>query len=333
MTPHDSTSSQESILFTDEERGYYRKPKTARLIVDLSLPWLQAILGCAIFIAYPSFWSWLIAVFIIAGAQHGLSLISHEAAHRLICPQDKRKNDLIATYLFAAPALLPFNVYRQRHLIHHRLVSQPGDTKSFYLRDLRGGRFSAEILKSLSGIDYLIQAFEALRAGKDEGYNQFDANLRRDKISIVTVHLVLFFAFTIFDPFHFGVPTYYFILWLWPMVTVSFLFGKLRSIVEHQPPRTGSEEVPETPYFLNTSGPLLRTVNATFMERLFLSKINFHYHGEHHLWPWISYQYLPEINARIWKGNEHKNSLLLNGNLMVFDRSYCSVLRDIMHGK
>ena len=136
-----------------------------------------------------------------------------------------------------------------------------------------------------------------------------------------------------FDLLYFGIPTYYFILWLWPMLTVSFLFAKIRALVEHQPPRTGMPETPETPYFMNTPGPMLRSVNASWIERIFLSKINFHYHAEHHLWPWISYQYLPEIKSRIWQGHEHENSLMINGNLVVLDDSYTAVMRDIIRGK
>ncbi len=160
---------------------------------------MQAILGCALFIVYPSIWTWLIGVIIVAGAQHGLSLIAHEGSHLLIRPQDKRKNDLIATYLFAAPTLLPFNVYRQRHVIHHRLVSQVGDTKNVYRRDWRGWRFFAEVIKSLSGLDYLLKARDALHAGKGDEYEQqFDSNLRRDQRSILIVQCIIFLVFNIF---------------------------------------------------------------------------------------------------------------------------------------
>lgn len=326
-------SNQERIQFTAEERLYYRRPKIIRLIIDLSMPWVQAVLGCALFIAYPSFWSWLIAIIIIAGAQHGLSLIAHEASHFLIWPKNKRINDLIGTYLFAAPTLLPFNVYRQRHVIHHRLVSQPGDTKDVYLRDFRGWRFFVAVLRSLSGADFLLKVRDALSAGKGEEYERFESNLRRDQIAILAVNGALFLTITLFDPLYFGIPTYYFILWLWPMLTVTFLFAKLRALVEHQPPRTGWSEAPETPYFMNTPGPMLRSVNATWIERLCLSKINFHYHAEHHLWPWISYQHLPEIKSRIWRGHEHESSRIINGNLVVLDDSYITVLRDIIRGK
>ena len=333
MTASVSSSEESGIKFTAEERLYYRRPKIVRLIVDLSMPWLQTILGCALFIAYPSFWSWLIAVFIIAGGQHGLSLIAHEASHLLVWPQNKHINDWIGTYFFAAPTILPFNVYRQRHVIHHRLVSQPGDTKNVYLRDWRGWLFFFEVVKSLSGVEYLVKVKDALKTGKGDEYEKFDAHLRRDQMGIIGVNAIIFVVITLFDPMHYGIPTYYFILWLWPMFTLTFLFAKIRALIEHQPSRNGMSEAEETPYFLNTPGPLLRSVKASWIERLFLSKINFHYHAEHHLWPWISYQYLPEINSRIWKGHESEPSLFINGNFVVLGDTYTAGIKDVIRGK
>ncbi len=326
--------ADETIQFSDAEREAWRNPAPARLIFDLSLPWLQAIVGCAIFISHPAIWTWLVAVLFISGAQHGLSLVSHEAVHRLVWPADKRVNDFIATYFFAAPSVLPFNVYRQRHLLHHRLVSRVGDTKSYYLRDLSGLRLFWEIIRSVTGIDYVVQATGALESGKDDAqYDKFEENLAKDKRSLVITHLVLLGVFTAFDPLHFGIPTYYFILWLGPMLTTSLLFGKLRSIVEHQPPPSGYDAQTETEYFKNTPGPMLRSVRATWLERFFLSKINFHYHGEHHLWPWISYQHLPEVNRRLWQDRELGTLRKINGNVVVCDRGYLSVIWRLMRAE
>ena len=333
MTSSLSAPEVQGIQFTAQERQHYRRPKTARLVIDLSRPWLQAILGCALFISYPSIWSWLLAIFIIAGAQHGLSLIAHEASHFLLCPQDKRRNDLIGTYLFAAPTLLPFNVYRQRHIIHHRLVSQLGDTKNVYLRDWRGWRFFAEVFRSLSGLEYILKVRDVLQTGKGGEYERFESNLRHDQISILLVNCIIFIVLTLFDPLYFGVPTYYFILWLFPMLTLSFLFAKIRALIEHQPPRSGWSASTETPYFMNTPGPMLRSVKATLVERLFLSTINFHFHAEHHLWPWISYQHLPEINARIWQGHTHKDALMVNGNVVMYAGSYTAGICDVIRGR
>lgn len=333
MTTSDSPLVRERIQFTEEERLRYRRPRVGRLILDLSLPWLQVVIGCAIFIVHPSVFTWIVAVFLIAGAQHGLSLIAHEASHFLVWPWDKRKNDWIGTYLFAAPTVLPFNVYRQRHIIHHRLVSQLGDTKNVYRRNWSGWGFLVEVLRGLLGVDYVLKVREALSIGKGAEYDKFDANLRRDQIGIVVVNGIIFLILTLFDPMQYGFPTYYIILWLWPLLTLSFLLAKIRALVEHQPPLNERFATPETPYFMNTPGPMLRSVKATWFERLFLSKVNFHYHAEHHLWPWINYQHLPEINARIWDGHKGEKHLILHDNLLVMGRDYLTVIRDIIRRK
>jgi fatty acid desaturase len=333
MTDNTTIFTRDEMHFTDEERVRFRRPRVGRLVFDLTLPWLQVIAGCWIFIAYPGFWTWLIAALLISGAQHGLSLIAHEASHFLVWPWDKRKNDWIGTYLFAAPTILPFNVYRQRHVIHHRLVSQSGDTKNVYLRDWSGWKFLLEVLRSLIGLEYILKVREALRIGKGAEYEKFDANLRRDQLAILMVNGVIFLVLTSMDPLHYGIPTYYFLLWLIPLITLSFLFAKIRALVEHQPPRTGCDFTTKTRFFMNTPGPMLRSVKARWLERLFLSKINFHFHAEHHLWPWISYQHLPEINSRIWKGHGTEKSMIFHENFIVMDRDYSSVLRDIFLGK
>lgn len=323
----------ETIQFTASERESLRQPRAFRLLLDLTLPWLQALAGIWLFVYSPGIVTWLIAVILIAGGQHGLSLISHEAVHRLVWPTNKKINDFVANYFFAAPSLLPFNVYRQRHLIHHRLVSREGDTKTYYLRNLRGTKLLGEIVRSLCGIDYLSQAFGALEAGKTGAeYDDFEANFRKDKRSLIIVHGVIFLAFLAVDPLHYGIPTYYVLLWLGPMVTLSLLFGKLRSIVEHQPPPPFAATQDEE-YFKGTPGPMLRSVHASWLERLVFSKINFHYHAEHHLWPWISYQHLPEVNRKLWAGTEPGTLRNINGNLVVSDRSYCAVLLRLMRGR
>lgn len=328
------TPQPETVTFSAQEREQYRNPSLPRLVFDLSLPWLQALLGCAIFVANPGVLTWLVGVCLIGGAQHGLSLVSHEAAHRLVWPANKKINDFVANYFFAAPSLLPFNVYRQRHMLHHKLVSREGDTKSYYLRDLRGVRLFKEILRSLVGMDYLVQATGALKAGQqDEDYDDFEGNFKKDKRSLLITHGILFLAFLAVDPLFFGIPTYYVLLWLGPMVTVSLLFAKLRSIVEHQPPPQYDAVDTRTDYFKNTHAPMLRSVHASWFERLFFSKINFHYHAEHHLWPWINYQHLPAVNKKLWQGHAPREAREINGNLVVCDRSYLSVLARLMRAK
>ncbi|MDG1945129.1 MAG: hypothetical protein P8J17_12805 [Halioglobus sp.] len=126
MTTNNTIPEHDGTQFTAEERLRYRhlsSYQAGHLIFDHSLSRMQAILSCTLFIAYPSIWIWLVVGFIIARAQHGRSLIAHEDHYLLVWPQDKRKNDLVDTCIFAAQTFylrmrpcgfhpLPFRLYQ-----------------------------------------------------------------------------------------------------------------------------------------------------------------------------------------------------------------------------
>ncbi len=126
MTTNNTIPEHDGTQFTAEERLRYRhlsSSQVGHLIFDHFLLLMQAILGCALFIAYPSIWNWLIVGFIIAGAQHGRSLIAREDHNLLVWTQDKRKINLIGTCIFGAQTIylhmrpcgfhpLPFRLYQ-----------------------------------------------------------------------------------------------------------------------------------------------------------------------------------------------------------------------------
>ena len=92
---------------------------------------------------------------------------------------------------------------------------------------------------------------------------------------------------------------YYAGLWLLPLVTLTDLLQKFRATMEHRPLHEDQGVAPESGYYGSTPGQLVRSVRASLWERLFLCKLNFGFHAEHHLWPQVSYQYLPALRARL----------------------------------
>ena len=50
---------------------------------------------------------------------------------------------------------------------------------------------------------------------------------------------------------------------------------------------------------MDTPGPFVRSVRASAAERLLFGRLNFGLHAEHHLWPQLSYQHLPEARRRL----------------------------------
>lgn len=285
--------SLRGILSPDELRRWHR-PNQARAIFDLSLIWAQIIGAIALFVAYPNVLTYVIAFALVGGGQHALHLATHEFAHFLVFPHNRQLNDFVGKWFFAAPTLLPFALYRHRHFAHHRLYSTDQDTKTWYRCDWRGAGLLVQVARSLLGIEFLDAVRNVLERERSEAQEGATGpSSRSDLPPIAIVQLALLGIFAVVD------FTLYLWLWALPMVTAAYLFNKIRASKEHQPLDSEGGVDPDSPYFKGTAGPFVRTVEASWPERLFVCKINFCFHVEHHLWPTISYQYLPLVHQRL----------------------------------
>ena len=283
-------------ILTTEEIKTYRRPVAWRQVVDFGLVWAQILAGLSLFAWSPGFLTYIAAVFLIAGGQHGLALVAHEFIHYNVIPGNRRLNDFLGTWLFAAPGGLPYALYRHRHFLHHRYYSTDQDTKVVYRRDIRGIKLWGEVVKKLVMFEYFNHVLRVLRRMKTEARSSAPTppgpGLLEVLPPIVVTQALIFAALW---PIH---PLAYFFLYLAPLLTLQWVFNDFRAITEHQPPRSMGGR-PNSPYFLGTAGPFVRTVGATPFERLFLCKINFGYHVEHHLWPQVNYQFLPVVHRRL----------------------------------
>jgi fatty acid desaturase len=288
-------------LITRDEFRRFSTPSTARLVLDFSLVWSQAALGIAIFSYEFNIVGFVIGIILVGCAQHGMAQVAHEGVHQLIASGRKPLNDFIARWFFAAPTLLPFALYRHRHLAHHHYLGTDADTKEMYRRDIRGWRLAVEILLGLFGIDYIRQVLATLRRDHNDRGGEVaraDAHrspdwVRQEILPVATTQLILL---GILSTINFWL---YPLMWLLPIVTVQTLSGKIRSLVEHRPYMEMKGRKPGSGYYMDTEMPCLRSVQATFLERILISKVNFHFHAEHHLWPFVSYQYFPSLHQRL----------------------------------
>jgi fatty acid desaturase len=285
--------SLRGVLSTEELRRW-NQPNTARAIFDLALIWVQILGAIALYVWLPHPLTFVVAFVLVAGGQHALYLGAHEFAHCLVFPRNRALNDFVGKWFFAAPALLPFAVFRHRHFAHHRLYSTDRDTKTSYRCDWRGSGLLRQVAKSLVGWEFLDAVREVLVREQTDAVDGSPGPSTREALPpILIVQFVLLAAFALVDPFLF--------LWLWilPMVTLAYLFSKIRTSMEHQPLDSEGGVDPEGLYFKGTPGPFVRTVKASWLERLCVCKINFCFHAEHHLWPTVSYQYLPRVHERL----------------------------------
>jgi fatty acid desaturase/SAM-dependent methyltransferase len=291
-----------SDVLTTAEIRMYRRPVAWRQVVDFGLVWIQILLGIGVFAWSPGITTYILAALLIGGGQHGLGLVAHEFIHYNVVPGNRKLNDFLGTWLFAAPGGIPFSIFRYRHFLHHRYYSTDRDTKTIYRIDIRGMKLWPEIFKRLFLIEYFNHVFAVVRSVKSDSKSRTDGPpLIKALPALAVTHAIIFVALWTIHPLA------YFFLWLAPLLTLQMLFFNFRAITEHQPLRREARSS-DSPYFLGTAGPFVRTAGANLIERLFLCKINFGYHVEHHLWPQINYQFLPVVHERMIERNVFSDS-------------------------
>jgi fatty acid desaturase len=231
---------------------------------------------------------------LIAGGQHVMSLASHEFSHFAVFPQNRRLNDWVGDWLYSAPIALPLAVFRHRHFAHHRLYSRHDDTKEVYRDSLVGRGLWIELGRAACGLDYLARVLRAVKRSREEARRGLETpDTGRASLPTLVMQAVLLGLFWLIDPW------LYFTLWLLPLVTLTQVFHKLRATVEHQPLESEAWGAKDSGYFMDTPGPYVRSLRGSALERFFLAAMNFGYHAEHHLWPQVSYQYLPLVRERL----------------------------------
>src|SRR5262249_1104440 len=169
------------------------------------------------------------------------------------------------------------------HLAHHKFLGLPRDTKRLYRRDVRGLRLGLEIVRGLSGADYVQHAIETLVLENDDRRREHRSP-HLDLVPLMVTQAILIGLFALVD------VRLYLLLWVVPLLTVSISLGKLRSIVEHH----------------NDAGASIvtRSLRVRPLEYFFFARLNFNYHSEHHLYPDVSYQYLPLVQERLIANGE-----------------------------
>src|SRR5688572_31683811 len=150
-------------LITAAEMRAFSRPSGWRVARDLALIWVQVVAGGALYVLHPVWWTYVVAFVLIAGGQHGLALATHEFVHYLVLPGNRRVNDLVGAWCFGAPVGIPLAIFRHRHFEHHRTYSTESDPKTVYRRSLRGVKLLVEIVRDVSGFEFVHHALVAQR--------------------------------------------------------------------------------------------------------------------------------------------------------------------------
>lgn len=258
-------------------RREFSRVSNVRGAIDLVAYW-SAIVGLFAFahwLCHPL--GYLFAVIAIAGLQHALINLQHDAWHYL-CFRPRRWNDAVAAWFYAYPVGMPYHHERRRHLAHHHLVGTPEDPDwvtysnagrvpgAKLIRFLLGRLFGSLLLGIVSSVLLRGRPRVGATGGPERG-----PSLTAEYGAAILCQFVLLAAF-----WAAGRWWEYFVLWALPIATFTSLFVSLRGFLEHAHAEDAADKVER-----------LFDFQPTWLERYFVAPCHFYLHALHHAFPTI----------------------------------------------
>ena len=270
------------------------KPKPARALVDLFVwSWGVLVAGVAVYIAFPSVWTFALAFLVVTSRMGALLALAHDAQHSAFLP-NKRGNDLVASWMCAYPMGSIYGSSRAVHMAHHKLLGTVEDPdRNFHREDNKStpAQFVAHFARLVFGgqLWTSIIVNGLLRPRVKETTAQTGEVVVNRKghpeiLNLVPVQLAIWGVLWAAS----GQWWLYFALWLGPIFTLGTFLGFLRGFVDHARLKTDGDGPQE--------GRLMTVANVSFLERAFLAPFDFKYHGEHHLFPAVPHYYLSDLH-------------------------------------
>ena len=248
-------------------------------------------------------WLFLPAIVVMAGLQHALFVLVHDAVHYRLF-ENRPLNDLVGR-LLAIPIGISMYAYRAIHRLHHNHLYTSLDPDMALQAGYPRGRahLIRKLLRDLVGLTAFktfAYFFGNPAINKAVGHAQQPLNdtsfrlrsaARHDRWFVIVFHLS---ALTI--SVLTGAGWYYLVLWLVPLLSVIHVILRLRAVCEH-----GAVN--------DISSPLTaaRTNRVQPWIRWWLFPHHVHYHIEHHLYPSIPHYRLPQVHdaLRRHQGFDH----------------------------
>lgn len=246
--------------------------------------------------------AWIVpAVLVIGIGQHGLFILSHEAAHyRLFA--NRALNDFVGR-LVGMSGGVSMCTYRVVHRLHHNdLYGTEDPDTAIHGGYPRGRRYLlAKLLRDLLGLNawknyaYFFGApalnDETRRTIRplDDTSPQLRGAARRDRWWVAAFHLAAPLA-----AWALGGATgllQYLVLWLVPLLTVLQPILRLRAVLEHG----GVQDLSSPLTAARTNRTWGSAPNLLARTVLFPHHVN--YHLEHHLYPAVPHYRLPRLHA------------------------------------
>ncbi|PWR19620.1 fatty acid desaturase family protein [Zavarzinia compransoris] len=242
----------------------------------------------------------IVGLVLLGGRQLALSILMHEAAHYSLF-RTRALNDIVGTWLCAAPVWGDVARYRKHHIQHHAHTNSeldpdlslvtpfPTSRRSLrrkILRDLTGAtglkRMIGLFLMDIGALTYTVsggarlvpRAERRLSRQIAQGLNRMGPMLATNAVIAAALGLL-------------GAGWTY-LVWVAAYLTTYSLFLRIRAIAEHACTERSDHPLRNT-----------RTTRAGLLARATVAPLHVNYHLEHHLMPAAAYYRLPAMHRRL----------------------------------
>lgn len=292
-----------SDILTSEESHRLRQRSDLMGAWLLIHCWGVIALSVALYAMFPNVLTFLICAILVGSRQLGLAIIMHEGSHGMLF-KTRWLNENVTRWFAAWPMVLSMDIYRKRHMAHHRFTRTDADPENFLYTPFPVSKESMmrKVARDLTGVVFLRTQLGIFRFiwGKPEG--------RMARLKGFYLGPIIFYALFIGGFALAGRLDLFVLCWLIPLMTTQQLFLRVRNIAEHS-------TMPDLTHPLRNS----RTTLVSVWERMTFAPYFVNYHIEHHMLPYVPCWRLREV---------HKLMLARGfGSEMEIRRGYWDVLK------
>ncbi len=166
-----------------------------------------------------TWWSYLLAFFLMARGHVGLNILGHEAAHRLLFTNQK-VNDFVGRFIVGYPTFQAMLGYRRAHFAHHRdeMGPEEPDLALYAGYPVTPASWRRKLIRDITG-QSAYKNFKGLYYGARKGPGEARITLGYQIVGLVAA-------------IGFGRPFAY-LVWIASWSTLWKFSNRLRSIAEH----------------------------------------------------------------------------------------------------
>ena len=245
--------------------------------------WCVVLLAMAVFAVWPNPFTFIVCGAIIGGRQLGLSVLMHEAAHRVLM-RHAGLNDWVGHWIAGGAVGSHLYDYRPYHLTHHRFTQQDNDPDLVLSAPfpITPAGLRRKVIRDLTGQTGVKLRLAQIRAGlgpQGPWWVRALRLIRHERALLITHSLLLGTCWAL------GHAWVYLWMWVLPLLTWFQLFSRVRNIAEHAVTGDRQDRLRNT-----------RTTTANWLERALVAPYWVNYHLEHHLYAFVPCWKLPSAH-------------------------------------